>query len=105
MERILHPATIVGTEDETHTAELEETDLPVVDGQDILIFYEKQREFTQQPARIQKVVDDERKRLIEFATTGATLFARPPRYTFRTPFTRPAPWLPGRSTGRRTCAA
>ena len=37
-KRILHPATIVGTEDEVHTAELEEQDLPVADDQEILKF-------------------------------------------------------------------
>ncbi len=79
-KRILHPATIVGTEDETHTAELEETDLPVADGQDILIFYEKKREFTQQAAHIQKVVDDETKLIIEFETTGEPVSAESRQY-------------------------
>ena len=78
-KRILHPATIVGTEDETHTAELEDTDLPVADGQDILIFYEKKREFMQQPACIRRVTHDP-KLVIEFETTGEPVSAESRQY-------------------------
>jgi len=73
-KRILHPATIVGTEDEIHTAELEEPDLPVADGQEVLIFYDFRREFMQQPACIRRVTHDP-KLIIEFETTGEPVSA------------------------------
>ncbi len=78
-KRILHPATIVGTEDETHTAELEENDLPIGDGQEVLIFYDFRREFMQQPARIRRVTHDP-KLVIEFETTGEPVSAESRQY-------------------------
>lgn len=79
-KRILHPATMIGVDDDVYTAELEEQDLPVADGQDILIFYEKKREFMQQPAHIQKIVEDETKLIIEFETTGEPVSAESRQY-------------------------
>ncbi len=47
-QRILHPAKVVGLQDDTYTAEVEEGSLAVECGQDVLVYFEKNREFMQQ---------------------------------------------------------
>ena len=53
--RILHPAKLVGVQGDVYTAELEESELFLESGQEILVYYERSREFMQQAARIDVV--------------------------------------------------
>lgn len=78
--RILHPAKVVGLKDNLYTARLEEEDLAVVDGQDVLIYYENGREFLQQAAHIHRVIEDEPKPFIEFEMTGEPVSAENRQY-------------------------
>jgi len=73
--RILHPAKVVGLQDDKYTAEVEEQSLPVESGQDILVNFEKNREFMQQSARIESVDESEGRQVITFATTGEPVSA------------------------------
>src|SRR5690606_10952830 len=56
--RVLHPAKIVAAGDNLYTAEFEETDLSLRCGMEVTIYYEIRGEFSQQPARIDVVMDD-----------------------------------------------
>ena len=78
--RILHPAKVVGLADGKYTAELEEQDLGIVDGQDLFIFYEMPRDFLQQSARIVGILGDEPKLAIEFETNGEPVSAESRQY-------------------------
>lgn len=52
-QRVLHPARVVGLVDEIYTVESEERDLPVTPDMDVLLYFERNREFTQQSGRIE----------------------------------------------------
>jgi len=69
-QRILHPGTIKGTTEEGYTLQLEEKDLSLDAGQDFLLYFEERREFMQQPARINAIMEGEPSLTIGFATTG-----------------------------------
>jgi hypothetical protein len=68
--RILHPGTVVSIEDDVYTAELEEEDLRLKVGQEVLIHYEAKRTFTRQPAEIEAVRQGDPKPAISFAMSG-----------------------------------
>lgn len=81
-QRILHLAKVIGMKESVYTAEVKELDLAVESGQDVLVYYEKNREFMQQSARIEAVeevetveaveeIDEtEPQLIISFITTG-----------------------------------
>jgi hypothetical protein len=82
-KRVLRPATVTSIEHDVYTAELEEHDLPVEAGQDLLIYHEIRRTFVQQPAHIEAVIapvtdEDPEARphtLVAFRTTGQPVSA------------------------------
>lgn len=51
----LHPATVKGLSDDVYTVEAEENDLAVTPEMDVLLYFERNREFMQQSARIEAV--------------------------------------------------
>ena len=75
MQRILHPAKVVGLQDDTYTAEVEEQSLGVESGQDVLVYFEKNREFMQQSAQIESVGESEEGQIITLTTTGEPVSA------------------------------
>ncbi len=56
-QRVLHPANIVGYQDGVYTIALEEDDITLEVEQDLLIFYERIRDFVQQTAQVEAVLD------------------------------------------------
>lgn len=79
--RLLHPAKIVAAGDGLYTAEFEETGLALRSGMDVTIYYEIRGEFSQQPARIDVVMDDGQDVAEE---EGGALPARAPLVGFQT---------------------
>lgn len=55
--RVLHPARIVEVSGETHTAEVEDPQISLEAGQELLVYYEMKREFVQQSAIIDVIMD------------------------------------------------
>lgn len=53
--RVLHPACVTDVADDQYTLALEEPDLDLVAGGEIVVFYESRREFMQQSARISAI--------------------------------------------------
>lgn len=78
--RILHPAKVVGLDGDTYTAELEEQEPDIAEGRDVFIFYNAQRDFLQQSARILTILGDEPKPTIEFETIGEPVSAESRQY-------------------------
>ena len=74
-ERVLRPAKVVGVKGGTYIAEFEDPELVLEAGQDVLVCYEKDRHFTQQPARVASVLDTEPRLVISFLTTGQPVSA------------------------------
>ncbi len=71
-QRVLHPARVVESREGLWRATLEEDDAPIAAATDVLIYYERDRRFTQQPARVESLergVSGER--IVEFRTTGS----------------------------------
>ena len=58
-DRTLHPSSVVEVTGNVFTAELEEDDLAPEAGQEILIYYNLRREFVNQSARIDTVLETE----------------------------------------------
>ena len=60
-QRILHPARVTDLSEGICTVEVEETQLKIEAGQDLLIYYEMRNEFMKQPASVDGVMrgDDE----------------------------------------------
>jgi hypothetical protein len=73
--RILHPGTVVSVEHDIYTAELEEEDVPLEEGQEVFIYYEIDHTFMKQPARLETVTQGDPKTSISFATSGAPVSA------------------------------
>lgn len=82
--RLLHPAKIVAAGDGLYTAEFEETDLALRSGMDVTIFYEIRGEFSQQPARIDVVMEDGQDVAEGEDEQGAALPSRAPLVGFQT---------------------
>ncbi len=74
-ERILHPAKVVEVQDKIYTAQLEEAGLPLTAGQDVLLYYEIDRKFMQQAARIDAVMQDGPEPIVGLETTGEPMSA------------------------------
>ncbi len=53
--RVLHPAKVSGQVGDVFTAELEEPGIEFEEGQGFLVYFEKRRDFLQQPACIQEI--------------------------------------------------
>lgn len=73
--RILHPAKLVGVKADVYTAEVEESELFLESGQEILVYYERNREFIRQAARIDAVDDTDPNFIIDLTTTGESVSA------------------------------
>ena len=69
-ERVLHPATIVSINDDIHTATLERGDLSLEEEQEVLVYYEIERQFLMQPARIEAVTMGDPNPSIGFVLCG-----------------------------------
>ena len=74
-ERVLHPAKVVEVQDGIYTAQLEEPDLPLTAGQNVLLYYEIDRKFMQQAARIDAVLQVEPEAIVGLETIGAPMSA------------------------------
>ncbi|MCP4590836.1 MAG: hypothetical protein GY842_08825 [bacterium] len=80
-QRVLHPAKVLGVADDVYTAEVEELDLAVEDGLDVLVYFDKCDGFMQRPARIETVDtidatdETEPQLLISLTTTGPAVSA------------------------------
>ena len=70
--RVLHPATVVLVKpmENSYSADVEQVDLPVDSGQDIILYFESNSRFMQQPARIDCLDKAESKLIFSFTTTG-----------------------------------
>ena len=75
-ERILHPAKVAALEDGIYTARVEDAGLPLTEGLDLLIYYEKDRQLMQQPARVLAVSADEPGLVIQISTAGGPVSAK-----------------------------
>jgi len=73
-ERTLHPATIVEVHAGGYTAELEEP-LQIEPNQEVSVYFERRREFMQQPARIDAVIPGDDCVAVGFALTGEPVSA------------------------------
>ncbi len=69
-EIALHRAKILTVKENLYTAELEEDGLALEGGMDLFIYFEMDRQFMRQAARIGSVVESEQKTLVEFETIG-----------------------------------
>lgn len=73
--KILDPATILEEKPDLYTAELQDEQLSVDEGQEILIFFLRGHEFLQQAATIDKVIEREPYLVIEFEMIGKPVSA------------------------------
>ena len=69
-EIALHRAKILTVKENLYTAELEEEGLALEDEMDFFIYFEMDRQFMRQAARIGSVVGSEQKTLVEFEIIG-----------------------------------
>ncbi|MHC4826979.1 MAG: hypothetical protein ACYTEY_10510, partial [Planctomycetota bacterium] len=74
-ERVLHPATVREPGEAGYTAEIEEPDVALEAGQDIFIYYEIERKFVKQAARIDAVMQTNPTLVVGFETTGEPVAA------------------------------
>ena len=74
-QRILHPGSVVEVEDGTYTARFEEEDLGLEPGLEFLVYYELNREFVKQGARIKAVIQEEESEEEESETYSRPLVA------------------------------
>jgi hypothetical protein len=72
---ILHPATVKEPGEHGHTAELEESDVALEAGLDIFVYYEIERNFVKQAARIDAVLQTEPTLVVGFEVTGEIVSA------------------------------
>jgi len=73
--RILHGGTVKGITENLYSVTFEDGDLPIEDSQNVLIYYEKNRGFLQQPARIISTVDREPSLIVELEPIGEPISA------------------------------
>ncbi|MHC4129009.1 MAG: PilZ domain-containing protein [Planctomycetota bacterium] len=73
--RILHPATVKESAEDSYTAELEESDLVLEAGQDFFVYYNDRRRFVKQAARLDAVMRTHPTLVVGFQTTGEPLSA------------------------------
>ena len=69
-EIALHRAKILTVKENLYTAELEDENLALEDGMDLFIYFEMDRQFMRQAARISSVVEFEQKTQVEFEIIG-----------------------------------
>ncbi len=69
-EIALHRAKIVTVKENSYTAELEEENLTLEDGMDFFVYFDLDRQFMRQAARMGSVVESEQRTQVEFETTG-----------------------------------
>ncbi len=67
---ILHPGTTMDAGESGYTAELEDSDLAVEAGQDVFVYYELDRKFVKQAARIEAAMKNASALTIGFQITG-----------------------------------
>ena len=68
-ERVLHPAKIMTVEGNLYTAEPEEG-LELENEMDFFIYFEMDRKFMRQAARIGSIIEREKRTMVEFETIG-----------------------------------
>lgn len=73
--RVLHPAKVCGQVDGIFTAELQEGGVEFEEGQGVLLYFEKRRDFMKQPACITTVDETEPKVVFSFETQGEAVSA------------------------------
>ena len=71
-QRILHSAKVVLVKamENSYSADVEDVDLAVETGQDLIVYFENNRRFMQQPALVDCLDKAESKLIISFTTTG-----------------------------------
>ena len=69
-ERVLHRAQIMTVEGNLYTAELEEERPELEDEMDFFIYFERDRKFMRQTARIGSVIGTDKRTVVEFETIG-----------------------------------
>ena len=69
-ERVLHRAKIMTVEGNLYTGEVEEESLEIEDEMDFFIYFEMDRKFMCQAARIASVIETEKRTVVEFETIG-----------------------------------
>ena len=69
-KHILHPATVKEPGEHGHTAELQEPDVALEAGQHIFVYYELERKFVKQAARIDAVMQTDPTLVVGFQITG-----------------------------------
>jgi hypothetical protein len=69
-QRILHPATIKEVSEAGYTADLEDSNLSFVAGQDVFVYYNLNQKFVKQAARIQAVLQIDPVLVVGFKLTG-----------------------------------
>ncbi len=74
-EIALHRAIIMTVKENHYTAELEEEGLDLEDEMELFIYFEMDRKFMRQAARIGSVIGTDPRTLVEFETTGDPLSA------------------------------
>ncbi|MHC4589250.1 MAG: hypothetical protein ACYTAQ_07895, partial [Planctomycetota bacterium] len=72
---ILHPAKVREAGASGHTAELEESNVPLEAGKDLFIYYERKRKFVKQAARIDAVMQTNPALVVGFQLTGEPVSA------------------------------
>ena len=83
-QRILHPAKVLGCyKGGVYTAEVEDPALALKDGLEILLYFERNREFMQQSARIDSIEESDTQPVITLTTTGDPVSAES-RQCYRT---------------------
>ncbi len=73
--RVLHPAKVCSQVDDVFTAELEEAVIEFEEGQGFLVYFEKNRDFLQQPASVKSLDETDPKTVFSFVTQGEAVSA------------------------------
>ena len=74
-EIALHRAKILTVKENVFTAELDEENLAIAEDMEIFIYFELDRQFMRQPARIGSVISTEKQTHVEFETIGEAISA------------------------------
>lgn len=71
--RTLHPARVAEVTDGIYTVQVEEKDLPLHAGQDVFIYFEINRKFMRQSARIDAIMQADSEQVVGLETIGKPL--------------------------------
>ena len=81
-KRVLSPGTSIALTEDGVTAEFEDGMLELQEGQELLFYFEHRQQFMQQAARVQTLLEEEPKRIVEFELIGDPVSAES-RQNFR----------------------